>query len=256
MGTLANCWLRSNTTWFWSYHFRVESPILSDQYPNIWPAGPPADEAAELLRSQRRLARAMRLATRVDIGPRPEIDAGPVIHAANHRSLADLLLSAITFSSWGWPIRPLVAGSYFEKPVVAQLLKSLRCIPVHGPEALDQAAEELAKGWSVAIMPEGRVVPEAEWAESGVGRAHSGIGRLAIHTRLPVVANGASGTELLWPKGRPFPKIRPWHRQRLVLRSEVVGVIAEGRSREVTESIMAAIARCVNAADRITGRIP
>ena len=231
------------------------TPKPLDQYPGVWPDGPPVDEAARLLRRQKQLARAMQAVVTVDIGPRPKIDSGPAIHAANHRSLADLLLSASTFSSWGWPIRPLVAASYFETPLVGQLLKALRCIPVDGPEALDRAAEELAKGWSIAIMPEGRVVPEEEWAETGVGRAHSGIGRLAIDTGLPVVANGASGTERFWPRGRPMPKIQPWRRERLILRSEVLGVMTEGRSREVTESIMAAIARCVNTAERLAGRV-
>ena len=218
-----------------------------------WPAGPPDAEAADLLRVQHRVATAMGVMATFDIGPRPDAGPGPAIHAANHRSLADLLLSTATFSAWGWPIRPLVAGDYFDKAGIGPLLRALRCIPVHGTEALDMAAEELAKGWSIAIMPEGRVVPEDEWAETGVGRAHPGIGRLAIDTGLPVVANGAVGTERLWPRGQPFPKIRPWRRPRLVLRSEVVGPVPDGRSREATDRIMSAIARCVAASDGVTG---
>lgn len=223
-----------------------------------FPDGPPADEAEALLTAQRRVARAMGLVTRLDVGRRPEVPPGPAIHAANHRSLADLLLSASTFSRWAWPIRPLVAGAYFDKPGVGVLLRRLRCIPVHGPEAVDRAIEVLEQGWSVAIMPEGRIVSEEEWAPTGVGRAHPGIGRVAIDTGLPVVANGASGTERFWPRGRSLPPLgpllRPDRRCHLVLRSEVVGPVPDQRSRHATDRIMEAVTRCVAISDRIAGR--
>ena len=220
-----------------------------------FPDGPPVDEAGALLAVQHRVARAMSLVTRLEIGPPPEITHGPVIHAANHRSLADLLLAANTFSRWGWPIRPLVAGSYFQRPGIGWLLERLRCIPVDGTEALDLATEALSEGWSVAIMPEGRIVPEAEWAPTGVGRARSGIGRLAIDTGLPVVAIGASGTERFWPRGRSMPQIRPGRRFPLAVSCEVVGVIADEAARDATDLIMEAIARQVVESDRKTGRI-
>lgn len=224
--------------------------LVSGNYPD----GPPADEAEALLAVQRQVARVMGLVTRLDVGPRPEVPTGPAIHAANHRSMADLLLSTGTFSHWGWPIRPLVAGSYFDKPGLGGLLRRLRCIPVHGTEAIDHAVEVLEQGWSVAIMPEGRIVPEEEWAPTGVGRSHPGIGRVAIDTGLPVVANGASGTEVFWPRGRTFPRVRPGRRCHLALRSEVVGPVPDDRSRDATARIMEAVARCVALSDRITGR--
>ena len=217
--------------------------------------GPPAHEAEALLIVQRRVARAMAVVSRLDVGPRPEVSSGPAIHAANHRSMADLLLSTGTFSRWGWPIRPLVAGAYFDRPGIGGLLERLRCIPVQGTEALDLASKALEQGWSVAIMPEGRIVSEDEWGPTGVGRAHPGIGRLAIDTGLPVVANGASGTERFWPRGRAFPRVRPGHRYHLALCSEVVGVVHDDRARDATTRIMDAVARCVVDADRITGRI-
>ena len=220
----------------------------------MYPDGPPSGEAEALLATQRQVARAMRLVTRMDVGPRPQVPPGPAIHAANHRSMADLLLSTGTFSHWGWPIRPLVAGAYFDKPGLGGLLRRLRCVPVHGTEAIDRAVEVLEQGWSVAIMPEGRVVPEEEWAPTGVGRSHPGIGRVAIDTGLPVVANGASGTEVFWPRGRSFPILRPGRRCHLVLRSEVVGPVPDDKSRDATSRIMEAVARCVAVSDRITGR--
>ena len=220
-----------------------------------FPDGPPADEAAALLTVQHRVARAMSLVTRLEIGPRPEVSSGPVIYAANHRSLADLLLAANTFSRWGWPIRPLVAGGYFKRPGIGWLLERLRCIPVDGAEALDLATEALSDGWSVAVMPEGRIVSETEWGRTGVGHARSGIGRLAMDTGLPVVAIGASGTERFWPRGRSMPRIRPGRRVPLAVSCEVVGVISDELARDATDRIMGAIARQVAESDRKTGRI-
>lgn len=233
----------------------AEPPVHRDcEADLVWPDEPPAAEAAALRLVQRRVALAVRRFIREDVGPLPDLPRGPTIHAANHRSLADLLFSASTFSAWDRPIRPLVAGAYFDMPAVGRLLRALRCIPVYGTEALDHAAAALAEGWSIAIMPEGRVVPEADWRHSSVGRAHSGIGRLAIDTGLPVVVSGVSGTEQVWPADRSIPRLRPWRRFHVVLRSEFVGVVPDERSREATARIMEAMERCVVAAEYIAGR--
>ncbi len=85
-----------------------------------------------------------------------------------------------------------------------------------------------------------------------VGRLHSGVGRLALDTGLPVVANGASGTEGFWPLGATGPRIRPWGRYPLALRSEVLGVITAPTSREATETIRDALVRCTTQADSVT----
>ncbi len=160
--------------------------------------------------------------------------------------MADLFLAAATFSEWGWPIRPLVAGSYFDRPGIGGLLRRLRCIPVHGSEALDIATEVMAEGWSVAIMPEGRVVPESEWAATGVGPARPGIGRLALTTGRPVVAVGVNGTERFWPRGRNLPSITPWRRFPLAVRHEVLGIMEGDQPSVALEEIMAGITRCLN----------
>jgi|TARA_B100001079_G_scaffold57544_2_gene48268 1-acyl-sn-glycerol-3-phosphate acyltransferase len=213
---------------------------------------PDLAEQAAIISTMRFVKTMMGLFTRSDIGPPPDIPPGPAIYAANHRSLADLLLASITFHSWGRPIRPLVASSYFRKPGIGPLLSRLRCIPVDGSIALELAVVEIEAGWSVAIMPEGRVVPPEEWNADGVGRLHSGVGRLALDTGLPVVANGASGTEGFWPRGATGPRIRPWGRYPLALRSEVLGVITAATSREATEIIRDALVRCTTQADSVT----
>ena len=141
-----------------------------------------------LQKSFRNLTLFTRKLAKVEVEDLPtEID-GPLIYACNHRSLSDLLIAGPTFFQWGQPIRALVAASYFKHPFIGPILRGLKCIPVQGQDAIDQAAEALDHGWSVAIMPEGRVVPRMEWMESGVSRGHIGVGKLAIETGFPVVA--------------------------------------------------------------------
>ncbi len=214
---------------------------------------PDAAAAAAISRTHRRVDRLLRLMLRIDVEQLTRPTLGPTIHACNHRSLADLFLASSTFHIWGRPIRPLVAASYFDRPGIGRLLREMRSIPVSGTQAIDLAREALESGWSVAIMPEGRVVPREEWAETGVGRFHPGIGRLALDTGLPVVVSGASGTEQFWPLGRTLPRLTPWKRSHVVLRSEYLGPLTGERTRDVTDLVMAAMVRCVETAEGITG---
>jgi 1-acyl-sn-glycerol-3-phosphate acyltransferase len=190
---------------------------------------------------------------KVEVEDVPSEVTGPAIYACNHRSLSDLLIAGPTFLHWGQPIRALVAASYFEHPFIGPLLRYLKCIPVQGTEAIEEATEALHSGWSVAIMPEGRVVPRIEWIEEGVSRGHIGVGKLASQTGFPVVVSGASGSELLWPRGKYFPFMRPWNRQKVVLRCEYLGVVDGILPRDATDLIMEGVKRCVERAERETG---
>ena len=186
---------------------------------------------------------------RYDVGPPGTPEVGPIIHASNHRSMADLLFAAAAFHEWGQPIRCLAAASYFEKKGIGRLLRDLRCIPVEGIDALQVAAGILEQGIPVAIMPEGRLVGPEEWAETGVGRPHPGVGRLALDTGLPVVVVGAAGTEELWPKGRGRPFIRPWNRTLLTMRTRYLGPIEAEHSRDATAIIWDGVKACVAEAE-------
>jgi len=189
----------------------------------------------------------------VEIEDLPTEVSGPAIYACNHRSLSDLLIAGPTFLHWAQPIRALVAASYFEHPLIGPLLRYLKCIPVQGTEAIEQAADSLSKGWSAAIMPEGRVVPKSEWIEQGVAKGHVGVGKLALETGLPVIASGASGSELLWPRGKYLPYMKPWNRQKVVLRCEYLGVIDQETPRAATDQIMNGVKSCVERAEQETG---
>lgn len=214
---------------------------------------PNTAEAAAIAQVHRRVDRLLRLLLRVDIAQLPTHPMGPTIHACNHRSLADVLLAAAAFHVWGRPIRPLVAAAYFDQPVIGKFLRDMRCLPVAGIEALELAKEALEAGWSVAIMPEGRVVPRDEWVKDGVGRAHPGLARLALDTGLPIVVSGASGTEQFWPRDRRLPSLTPWSRFPVALRSEYLGSVTGLRVRELTDFVMTAMVRCIEEAEIATG---
>ena len=197
--------------------------------------------------------RLLRIGARYDVGPPGVQEDGPVIHAANHRSMADLLFAAAAFHEWGQRIRCLAAASYFEKKGIGRLLSDLRCIPVEGAEVLQVATEVLEQGMPIAIMPEGRLVGPEEWDETGVGRPHPGVGRLALDTGLPVVVVGAAGTEELWPKGRTAPRIRPWNRTLLTMRASYLGPIEAEHSRDATAIIWDGVKTCVAEAEAARG---
>ncbi|MBO59558.1 MAG: hypothetical protein CL440_05065 [Acidimicrobiaceae bacterium] len=207
----------------------------------------------DLQKSFRNLTTFTSLLAKVTVEDLPEEVTGPTIYAANHRSLADLLIAGPTFLHWGTPIRALVAASYFKHPVIGPLLRALKCIPVSGLDAIDEAAKALEDGWSVAIMPEGRVVPKDEWEEEGVGKGHIGIGKLAKETNFPVVVSGASGSELLWPRGNYLPYFKPWKRQEVSLCCEYLGAVNEETFRDSTDEIMEGVRRCVLRAEKQTG---
>ena len=63
------------------------------------------------------------------------------------------------------------------------------------------------RGYSVAVMPEGRLVPESDRPE-GVGQGRPGISRIATSANVCVLPVGLTGTENVWPIGKAFPLLR------------------------------------------------
>lgn len=189
-----------------------------------------------------------------DFPERPEVlDEGGAIIAANHRSFFDLFLAYAFCFSWGETPRMLVRGSYFELPIIGWVLKSTGCIPVHsggGKAALDEGLEELNANRSIAIMPEGRLV-KAEDRPTGVGEAREGVGVLAIKSGLPVITMGVSGSERVWPIGKPMP-IPRLKRTHVALRYNVIREVS-GSAVEAKDTIMESLTQSVREAEAVSG---
>jgi 1-acyl-sn-glycerol-3-phosphate acyltransferase len=132
-------------------------------------------------------------------------ETGPAILASNHLSFCDsvflplVLRRRITFAA---------KAEYFENPRTAWILRALGQIPMNrgggdaAQRALDSAKEILDDGGLFGIYPEG--------TRSRDGRLHkgrTGVARLAMECRVPVLAVGMIGTAELQPVGRTLPRV-------------------------------------------------
>lgn len=161
-------------------------------------------------RSGRMFAQIAKLGARLDL---PDIlplpGNRPTVMAGNHRSLFDLVATMAIFTKFGLSTHILVRADLMESGPGAKLLHSIGCIPTSADtrdEAEALAVEYLLQGKVVSMMPEGRLVKSSEWVD-GVGPGRGGVSRIARAAGAVVVPVGFSGTEQVWPRGRP-PKIQ------------------------------------------------
>ncbi len=137
---------------------------------------------------------------------------GGVIFAPNHISYADpLVVGEFLIYSGRWP-RMLGKDSLFRAPVVGWLARGCGQIPVrrgteHASDALAVAGEALAAGKAVVIYPEGSRTEDPDVWPMG---PRTGLARLALSTRTPVIPIGQFGAqEILRPKELHVPKLFP-----------------------------------------------
>jgi putative phosphoserine phosphatase / 1-acylglycerol-3-phosphate O-acyltransferase len=136
--------------------------------------------------------------------------SGPVILAANHRSYFDPLVIAFLLAKAGRNGRFLAKKEVVDAPVVGQVVRAFGTIRVErgsgSDQPLEQAADALAGGEVVVILPQGTIPRgEAFFAPTLVGRP--GVARLAAMTGAPVVPVGLWGTELVWPRNAKVPNV-------------------------------------------------
>jgi 1-acyl-sn-glycerol-3-phosphate acyltransferase len=139
------------------------------------------------------------------------VPRGPAVVAGNHVSALDgVLLAIVTGRRARRMTRFLVAAEFFDKRRFGWALRLYRQIPLRrgagDSGALDEAVSTVAAGALAGIYPEGRVNPEPR---DGVRRGHTGVARIALAARAPVVPVGIWGTQRRWPQrglrwGRPF----------------------------------------------------
>ncbi|MEZ5231993.1 MAG: lysophospholipid acyltransferase family protein, partial [Acidimicrobiales bacterium] len=169
---------------------------------------------------------------------------GGFILCANHRSYFDPTAVALLLARAGRTCRFLGKKEVFEAPVVGPMARALGGIRVDrgsgSDEPLAAAAQALAAGDVVAIMPQG-TIPRGMAFFDPVLRGRIGAARLAGLTGVPVVPVGLWGTEAVWPRSSRLPRLD-------VLDPPLVRVVVgepmhlAGRSaRRDTERIMAAI---------------
>jgi len=180
--------------------------------------------------------------------------AGAAILVANHRSYFDPAAMSVAIAKSGRTVRFLAKMELFDAPVIGTLATALGGIRVDrgtgSDEPLQAAADALAGGEVVAIMPQGTIPRGADFFEPEL-RGRHGAARLAAMTKAPVVPIGLWGTEQVWPRSSRLPDVLnvddpPSVRVR-------VGAPVELKYRSVdtdTKRIMSAISALLPAAAR------
>lgn len=120
------------------------------------------------------------------------------IIAANHTSLADPAVVLAALHRLGAEPVIMATAGLWRVPILGRALARERHIPVHrgsrhAANALDAAAEELARGRLVLIYAEGGLPHRKDAAEAAPGTFRTGLARLAERTGAPVVPVGQAG---------------------------------------------------------------
>lgn len=127
--------------------------------------------------------------TRRDWSGGENLPDGGFIVAGNHYSEVDPLTMAHYLVDHGHPPFFLAKSNLFEVPGLGHALRHLRQVPVYratsrARDALQAARDALAEGRVIAITPEGTLTRDPDlWPM----KAKSGVGRLALTSRAPVV---------------------------------------------------------------------
>jgi putative phosphoserine phosphatase/1-acylglycerol-3-phosphate O-acyltransferase len=149
--------------------------------------------------------------TRMHITGTDHIPAsGPAIIVGNHRSYFDPAAVAMAIARTDRTVRFLGKKEVFDAPVVGQIASAMGGIRVErgtGSDApLQAAADALAAGDIVAIMPQG-TIPRGRAFYDVQLKGRWGAARLAALTKAPVIPLGLWGTEQVWPRSARVPNV-------------------------------------------------
>ena len=117
---------------------------------------------------------------------------------------------SVVFARSGRTVRFLGKKEVFDVPVFGQLATAMGGIRVDrgtgSDEPLEAAADALAGGEVVAIMPQG-TIPRGEAFFDPELKGRWGAARLAALTKAPVIPIGLWGTEKVWPRSSRLPNV-------------------------------------------------
>ena len=117
---------------------------------------------------------------------------------------------SVVFARSGRTVRFLGKKEVFDVPVFGQLATAMGGIRVDrgtgSDEPLEAAADALAGGEVVAIMPQGTIPRGRAFFEPEL-KDRWGAARLAALTKSPVIPIGLWGTEKVWPRSSRLPNV-------------------------------------------------
>ncbi|MBW2976366.1 1-acyl-sn-glycerol-3-phosphate acyltransferase [Candidatus Woesearchaeota archaeon] len=132
----------------------------------------------------------------------------PFIIAANHASYMDHFIIISTFvSHLNKKIPFLAKKEHFNNPIKSVWHKWAGAVPIDrqagGKKALKWAVKALRGGEVIGIHPEG-----TRTLTGKLQKAKTGVARLALLAKVPVLPVGLIGTFEILPKGKYIPKLR------------------------------------------------
>jgi putative phosphoserine phosphatase/1-acylglycerol-3-phosphate O-acyltransferase len=137
-------------------------------------------------------------------------EEGPAIIVGNHRSYFDPMAIAVTIARTDRTVRFLGKKEVFDAPIIGQLAALMGGIRVDrgtgSDEPLQAAAEALAHGDVVALMPQG-TIPRGKAFFDPKLKGRWGAARLAAMSNAPVIPIGLWGTEKVWPRSARVPNV-------------------------------------------------
>lgn len=131
---------------------------------------------------------------------------GPVILASNHLSFVDSLFIPLLVKR---PVVFLGKADYFDSWRTRWFVKAVNVIPVRrtggsaSEAAIRTGVEALEKGIVVGIYPEGTRSPDQR-----LYRGKTGVARMALEARAPVVPIAIEGTSEIMPLDKKTPRLR------------------------------------------------
>lgn len=130
------------------------------------------------------------------------------IVASNHASFLDpLILTSIFFLKFNKKIYFIGKEEVFENLIIRLVQEAMGTIPLYkkdkGKSALKAAERYLRKGRIIGIFPEGERSYDGKLI-----RAKTGVARLAISARVPVLPVAIKGTNKLMGRGTIIPKFK------------------------------------------------
>jgi 1-acyl-sn-glycerol-3-phosphate acyltransferase len=169
---------------------------------------------------------------------------GPAILASNHQSFIDSVFLPLVVRR---RVTFVAKAEYFESWKTAWFFRAVGMIPLKreggsaSQRALSAAAEVLSSGGILGIYPEGTRSPDGR-----LYRGHTGVARLSIQCRAPVIPVAQFGTAAVQPIGAMRPKLfRPVQvkmgRPLRWDRSATDGGTPASDQRDFTDEIMRAI---------------
>jgi len=171
--------------------------------------------------------------------------SGPAILCGNHRSYFDVAAMSLTIARSGRPARFLGKKEVFDAPIVGPLAAAMGGIRVDrgtgSGEPLAAAANALAGGEMVTMMPEGTIPRGPAFFKRPVGRW--GAARLAQLSGAPVIPVGLWGSEKVWPRSSRVPNVLniaapPTVRIRVGEPVELVGRSLEADTKRIMKAIV------------------